>query len=113
MKSIRQQRWECLYDKETTSAPHNQVLVYMPDAPEDERDVICKIDNTDISAAERSEIGHLIAAAPDALKALYEVTSAIEAYCHDHGTDNPTDVTVLLPMLRNVIAKANGGSTHG
>jgi hypothetical protein len=50
----------------------------------------------------------LIAAAPDLLAALMEVTADIEAYCDDHSSSNPTDVTVCLPRLRAAIAKATG-----
>jgi len=40
-------------------------------------------------------------ARPDRVRhALQEVVYAIEAYCDDHASDRPTDVTVLLPMLR-------------
>ena len=51
----------------------------------------------------------LIASAPDLLAALVEVTGDIEAYCDDHNSARPTDVTVVLPKLRAAIAKATGG----
>lgn len=47
----------------------------------------------------------LIAAAPDLLALLAEVTEAIEAYADDHNSDRPTDVTVLLPRLRRALER--------
>ena len=50
----------------------------------------------------------LIASAPDLLEALQIVRRDIEAYCEDHNSEHPTDVTVCLPTLQIAIAKAIG-----
>jgi len=48
----------------------------------------------------------LIASAPSLLAALVEIVAVIEAYCDDHDSTRPTDVTVVLPKLRAAIANA-------
>jgi hypothetical protein len=50
----------------------------------------------------------MFAAAPELLQALIDVTADIEAYCEDHNSDHPTDVTVVLPKLQAAIHKATG-----
>jgi hypothetical protein len=57
-------------------------------------------------AGVRKANARLIAAAPDMLAALCEVIADIEAYCEDHMSNNPTDVTVGLPRLRAAVYKA-------
>jgi len=63
--------------------------------------------------AEDAANARLIAAAPELLSALAEVTGVIEAYCDDHNSARPTDVTVVLPKLRAAIAKATGREEVG
>ena len=48
----------------------------------------------------------LIASAPSLLAALVEIVAVIEAYCDDHDSARPTDVTAGLPKLRDAIANA-------
>ena len=62
-----------------------------------------------IDPEEERKHARLMAAAPDLLDALEEVTGLIEEYCEDHNSDRPTDVTVVLPRLKAAIAKAKGG----
>ncbi len=40
------------------------------------------------------------------LAACEDVAADIEAYCDDHNSDSPTDVTVVFPALLAAIAKA-------
>ena len=37
-----------------------------------------------------------------------DVALVIDAYCDDHASESPTDVTVVLPNLLSAIAKAGG-----
>ena len=50
----------------------------------------------------------LISAAPELFEAIKEVVSALESYCDDWNSTQPTDVTVCLPQLESAIAKAEG-----
>ena len=45
-------------------------------------------------------------APPSSLVAMREAADALDAYCDDHNSSNPTDPTVVLPMLREAIAEA-------
>tara|TARA_R110002020_G_scaffold351345_2_gene564600 strand:- start:1811 stop:2080 length:270 start_codon:yes stop_codon:yes gene_type:complete len=54
------------------------------------------------------EEAQLIAAAPELLAALEDIVDIIECYCDDHNNDRATDVTVVLPRLKEAIAKAKG-----
>ena len=56
----------------------------------------------------QEKMRHTQQAAPELLAALIEVTADIEAYCEDHDSDHPTDVTVVLPKLQAAIRKAIG-----
>lgn len=44
--------------------------------------------------------------ASSSLVAMREAADALDAYCDDHNSSNPTDPTVVLPMLREAIALA-------
>ena len=57
----------------------------------------------------QEQASHIKQAAPELLAALIEVTADIEAYCEDHNSDHPTDVTVVLPKLQAAIRKAMRG----
>jgi len=61
-----------------------------------------------IDDAENEANARLIASAPTVLAALVEIVADIEAYCYDHDSDRPTDLTVVLPTLQAAIAKATG-----
>ena len=106
-------RWDCAIAGRGTSIferLHNaHLIIYMPDAPDGTNSEICSLENGDIPPRDLAEIGLLIAGAPGLLAALEEVTGDIEAYCNDHNSGTPTDVTVCLPRLRAVIAGARGG----
>ena len=54
------------------------------------------------------EADRLIHHAPEMLEMLLEVAGDIEAYCEDHNSDNPTDVTVCLHKLRSIIDRVEG-----
>ena len=56
---------------------------------------------------------NLIASAPEMFDALLEVVRDIEAYCEDHNSDHPTDVTICLPRLHSIIAKVKGEPRDG
>ena len=62
----------------------------------------------DLELEEVEANARLIASAPDLLEALQIVRRDIEAYCEDHNSEHPTDVTVCLPTLQIAIAKAIG-----
>ena len=48
----------------------------------------------------------LFEAAPELFEAVKEVVSALESYCDDWNSTQPTDVTVCLPQLKIAMAKA-------
>ena len=50
----------------------------------------------------------LISAAPELFEAIKEVVWALESYCNDWNSTQPTDVTVCLPQLKIAMAKAVG-----
>lgn len=50
----------------------------------------------------------LIASAPFLLTVLRAVAANIEAFSNDHHSDNPTDVTLCLPVVLAAIAEAEG-----
>ncbi len=47
----------------------------------------------------------LVEAAREMLEVLMEVELDLLAYCEDHNSDNPTDVTIVLPKISAVIKK--------
>jgi len=103
-------RWDCAIAGRGASTferlYNSHLVVYMPDAPDGTGSEICSLENDDIPPLDLAEIGLLIAGAPELLAALEEVTGDIEAYCNDHDSDRPTDVTVCLPRLRAAITAA-------
>ena len=64
----------------------------------------------DVDDTENEANAYLIASAPELLEVLEEVANDIESYCDDWNSSSPTDVTVVLPILRTAIAKAKGGA---
>tara|TARA_R100000687_G_C6396661_1_gene139850 strand:- start:325 stop:585 length:261 start_codon:yes stop_codon:yes gene_type:complete len=69
--------------------------------------MVCK-DGQRVAGFATLEDRRLFESAPDLLEALQIVRRDIEAYCEDHNSEHPTDVTVCLPTLQIAIAKATG-----
>jgi hypothetical protein len=85
-------------DEELTRIEGNDYCLDCTPTERTEMTAPISITHADIDRATLSEM----------VSALLEVTDAIEAYCHDHASDNPTDVTVCLPRLRAACYRAQG-----
>ena len=87
MSKFTQMQWA--FDDDDGAGP---IVVYMPDAPEDERDGVCVLENDEIPRADLVAIAKLITAAPSMLRVL-----------EDFATAKPEDLATLLMTKLNAM----------